>query len=125
MSYATVEDVQARRLEELTDEQAALVAVLLEDAAVLIDSETTIDTDNEKQLAAAKMVSCNVVNRALQASESDMYGVSNASYTMGPFSQSATFSNPSGDLYLSRTEKDMLNVGGTVISSMRAMVGWS
>ena len=65
-----------------------------------------------------------MVNRALMASTSDALGVSNASYTMGPFSQSATFSNPSGDLYLTANERRMLGAGATAIGSMRAKVGW-
>lgn len=124
MAYATVEDLEAR-YGELSSDLQEQAEVLLDDAAVLIDSQATIDSEDEQQLAAAKMVSCAVVNRALQASASDMYGVSNASYTMGPFSQSATFSNPSGDLYLTAQEKRLLGAGGTIISSMRAQVGWS
>lgn len=124
MAYATVEDVQARRLEELSDAEADLASVLLDDAAVLIDSVATIDPEDEQALERAKTVSCNMVNRALMASTSDALGVSNASYTMGPFSQSATFSNPSGDLYLTSNERRMLGAGATAIGSMRAKVGW-
>lgn len=123
MAYATVEDVQARRLDELTDEEAALASVLLDDAAVLIDSVAEIDPEDGQMLERARTVSCNMVNRALAASASDAYGVSNASYTMGPFSQSATFSNPSGDLYLTATEKRMLGASGSRIGSIRAQVG--
>ena len=46
MAYATVEDVQARRLEELSDAEADLASVLLDDAAVLIDSVATIDQED-------------------------------------------------------------------------------
>lgn len=123
MAYATVDDVQERRVQQLTDEECALAAVLLDDAAVLIDSVATIGQGDEVLLARARTVSCNMVNRALLASASDAYGVSNASYTLGPFTQSATFSNPSGDLYLTATEKRMLGAGGTAIGSMRAQVG--
>lgn len=124
MAYATVADLEGR-YGELSSDLQERAEVLLDDAATLIDASATIDPESETQLAAAKMVSCAVVNRALQASESDMYGVSDASYTMGPFSQSATFSNPSGDLYLTSGERRLLGAGGTVIGSMRAQVGWS
>ena len=123
MAYATISDLEARYGEvdaELTDRAQAL----LEDAATILDARVVVDISDQQQRERLCLVSCAMVNRALQAAASDVYGVSNTSYTMGPFTQSATFANPSGDLYLTKGERDLLGIGGSVIGSIRARVGW-
>ena len=120
MAYATIEDLEAR-YGELTGEMQGRASVLLDDAAVLIDSAATIDT--EARESAALVVSCAMVNRALQAAESDAYGISQASMTAGSYSQSMSFANPSGDLYLTGTEKSMLGIGMGYIGSIRPRIG--
>ena len=124
MAYATVSDLNRRRTEPLTDEEkVSLAEALLDDAATMLDALVTVDPSDQQQLERLRMVSCAMVNRALQAAGSEAYGVSEASYTMGPFTQSATFSNPSGDLYLTSRECDLLGIGGTAIVGIRARVG--
>ena len=71
MAFATVEDLEAR-WRTLTPEEQAMAAVLLDDAAVKL-SEWEIDGD-EKQAAKLKIVSCDMVKRAMKVSESDMEG---------------------------------------------------
>lgn len=120
MAYATVQDLEAR-YGALTDGQQERASVLLDDAAVLIDSAATIDT--EARESAAKVVSCAMVNRALQAAESDAYGVSQATMTAGSYSQSMSFANPSGDLYFTSTEKALLGISGGYIGSIQPRIG--
>jgi len=120
MAYATVQDLEAR-YGALTDEQQERASVLLDDAAVLIDSAATIDT--EARESAARVVSCAMVNRALQAAESDAYGVSQATMTAGSYSQSMSFANPSGDLYFTSTEKALLGISGGYIGSIQPRIG--
>lgn len=120
MAYATIEELESR-YGALTDEQQERASVLLDDAAVLIDSAATIDT--EARESAARVVSCAMVNRALQAAESDAYGVSQATMTAGSYSQSMSFANPSGDLYFTSTEKALLGIGGGYIGSIRPRIG--
>ena len=122
MAYATIDDLEAR-YGEVATELRDRAAALLEDAATIIDSRVAVDISDQRQMRRLALVSCAMVNRALQAAESDAYGVSNASYTMGPFTQSATFANPSGDLYLTKGERDLLGIGGSVIGSIRARAG--
>lgn len=122
MAYATIDDLEARYGEvayELRDRAQAL----LDDAATMLNAWVEVDISDQQQRERLKIVSCAMVNRALQAAASDVYGVSNASYTMGPFTQSATFSNPSGDLYLTKGEKSLLGISGTRISSIRPRIG--
>ena len=121
MAYATYTDLEAIWRPLSADEQEQATA-LLEYAAVIIDAYATIDATDEEQLTRAKYVSCSMVRRAMMASESDMIGISQASATMGPFNQQATFSNPTGDLYLTGTEKGMLGANGSFIASVRPVI---
>ena len=121
MAYATYSDLEAIWRPLSADEQEQATA-LLDYAAVIIDAYATIDATDEEQLTRAKYVSCSMVRRAMQASESDMIGISQASATMGPFNQQATFSNPTGDLYLTGTEKGMLGANGSFIASVRPVI---
>lgn len=121
MAYATVEDLEAR-YGDLTDERQEQAAVLLDDAAVIIDAVVTVDEAHE---AAAKVVSCAMVNRALSAYESDMYGITQQTMTAGSYSQSMSYTNPSGDLYMTGTEKAMLGISGGYIGSIRPRIGGS
>ena len=125
MAYATIEDYESRYGAVEGTEARARVTTRLGDAAVYIDSRVEVDPDDGHQAEALKIVSCAMVNRSMAAEESDAVGVSNASYTMGPFSQSATFSNPSGDLYFTASEKALLGMNGSLIESIRPVVGWS
>lgn len=122
MAYATYEDLQAR-WRTLTESEQATATVLLDDAAAIIDAYVLIDTENEGQMERAKYVSCSMVRRSMMASESDLVGINQASATMGPFSQQATFTNPTGDLYLTAQEKAMLGAGSSFIGAVRAKIG--
>ena len=124
MAYATPADVAARWNRTFTEGETQQAAVLLDDAAVLIDAYVTIDADDPQQLAAAKNVSCSMVMRAMQASAADAFGVNNMSATMGPFTQQVTYANPSGELYMTGTEKTLLGANGTLIGSIRPVIGW-
>ena len=121
MAYATYTDLEAIWRPLSVDEQATATA-LLDYAAAIIDAYATMDATDEEQMKRAKYVSCSMVRRSMQASESDMIGISQASATMGPFSQQATFSNPTGDLYLSNTEKGILGASGSFVASVRPVI---
>lgn len=127
MAYATLSDLDARRPEDdpVPDNLAEQAQTLLEDASTMIDALIggEVDPNDEQMLSRARMVSCAMVNRALAAAGSDAYGLSEASYAMGPFSQTAHFANPSGDLYFTAREKGLLGAGRGYIRSMRAQVG--
>lgn len=122
MAYATYEDLQAR-WRTLTEAEQETATVLLDDAAAIIDAYVLIDTADEGQMERAKYVSCSMVRRSMMASESDLVGINQASATMGPFSQQATFANPTGDLYLTAQEKAMIGAGSSFIGAVRAKIG--
>lgn len=112
MAYATTSDVQERITRELSDDELTVCATLLEDAAVLIDSFNPKASDN-----ARKVVSCRMVVRALGDGNSSgvPVGASQGSIAALGYSQSWTMgSGASGELYLSKTDKQMLGGGSKV-----------
>jgi len=113
-TYATYEDVQARMNKTLTSSEQALCNTLLGDAAVMIDNY------NSKASAdAKKIVSCRMVIRAMSVDDTIPYGSIQGTMTAGNYSQ--TFQMPSngsvGELYLSKTDKDLLGGHGNSIGS--------
>lgn len=119
MAYATVADLEAR-WRSLTEAEEAQASVLLDDAAAYLQALVEVDPDDEVQAANLKMVSCNMVKRAMSSSASDAFGVTNATATMGPFSQQVAYANPSGDMYVSKSERAILGIGTATIGSIRA-----
>lgn len=123
MAYATVDDLEAR-FGALSEGERSIAAVLLGDAAVYLDSLVAVDPANDHQANALMVVSCNMVRRAMQQSVSAL-GIEQATASMGPFSQTAQFSNPSGGLYVSAAEKALLGADGGYIGTIPARVrGW-
>lgn len=112
MAYATVDDVQERMTRTMTEAEQDLCAVLLDDAAVLIDAyNVNADAD------AKKVVSCRVVIR--QMGDGDTAGVpigaTQGSMSGLGYSQSWTVGNGTvGELYLGRTDKKLLGVGDKI-----------
>ena len=119
MAFATVADLEAR-WRDLSDAEEARASVLLDDAAAYLQSLVEVDPDDEVQAANLKMVSCNMVKRAMSSAASDAFGVTNATATMGPFSQQVAYANPSGDMYVSKSERAILGIGTATIGSIRA-----
>ena len=123
MAYASVQDVEAR-WRGLDSDEEARAAVLLDDASAMLATMVAIDADDQQQAANLKAVCCAMVIRAMVASESEAYGVSQLDYGMGPFSQAARFANPNGDLYLTGQEKQLLGIGtGGYIIDFRPQIG--
>lgn len=119
MAYADVSDLEARWRELSTDEQAR-AAVLLDDASAMLTQLVDVDETDEQQAALLKTVCCSMVTRTMSATESDSFGASNMSMTAGVYSQSWSYANPSGDMYLTRLEKKMLGIGGNKYRSIQA-----
>lgn len=124
MAYATVDDVLVM-LPGLSADGQAKASALLDFAASILDSLADIDPDDETQQTLLKQISVAMVARAVSASAYDSFGASNASMTAGPYSQSWTFSNPSGDLYLTKMERRLLKISGGYIGSIPPKIGGS
>lgn len=122
MAFADVSDIEAR-WRTLTVDEKARAAVLIEDASAVLSKLVPVEPNDEQQDALLKTVCCNMVIRAMSATESDMFGVSQSSMTAGPYSQSMNYANPSGDMYLTKMEKRMLGITSGYIGSIRPKIG--
>ena len=115
MAYATIADVQDRSTKTYSPNELSVGQTLLDDAAVLIDGYNSAASDEIK-----KVVSCRVVIRALGNSGDNgvPIGATQGSMSAMGYSQSWTLSGSgaSGELYLSKTEKQLLG-GGSKIGS--------
>lgn len=114
MSYATLADIEARMTRTLSEQEETVCTNLLDDAAVLIDAfRSTASAD------AKKVVSCRMVIRAIgDGTESVPMGATQGSMSGLGYSQSWTIGSGGsvGELYLSRTDKQLLG-GGNLIGS--------
>ena len=111
--YATVGDVEAR-WRALTDVEATRCAALI--AAARAPIRTTRPRYTQAGEATLRRVTCQMVIRAMQSG--DMAGVTQSSQTVGPFSQSWSYGNPSGDLYLTKAERQSLGSGAQTAFSV-------
>ena len=122
MAYATVADV-LKLLPDLSADGQQKAETLLDYAANILDALVNVDPTDEQQAALLSQVSVNMVVRAVSASMADAFGASNMSMTAGAYSQSWTYSNPSGDLYLTKLERQLLGISASYIGSVPAKVG--
>jgi hypothetical protein len=108
MSYATLNDVEARMSRTLSETEESLATTLLDDAGVIID------TFNANAAAdAKKIVSCRMVIRALGDGSTDAgvpLGATQGSMSALGYSQSWTMGAGAsvGELYLSKLDKQVL-----------------
>ena len=123
-SFATVQDLEARwRILEPAERDRA--KVLLEDAAVKISAAFRgLDTElsgelKEKLSGELRIVSCNMVKRAMFTDA----GVQSTQETVGPFSATHNFTNPTGDLYLAKADRKLLGLERQQIVSIMPMFG--
>ena len=104
--FATISDLEAR-WRAVSPSELIMVDALLEDASQLI-------VDQVPQAAGAsastlRRVVCSVVKRAMQAPP--VVGAESIQQGAGAYQATVNFSNPSGDLYLSKSEKQSLGWG--------------
>lgn len=112
MAYATVEDVQSRMTRALSESEQAICATMLDDAAVVIDSFNSAALDSVKLV-----VSCRMVIR--QLGDGDSVGVpigaTQGSMSGLGYSQSWTLSSgATGEMYLSKLDKQLLGYGNKI-----------
>ena len=121
MPYATVSDIEARWRSLSTDESAR-ATVLLSDASNMLTKLVDVDAGDSEQAALLNTVCCNMVIRAMSATSMDTFGVSQTSVTAGPDTQSYSYANPSGDMYLTKFEKRLLGVSTSFIGSIQPKI---
>lgn len=121
MAFADVSDLESRWRELSTDEEAR-ANVLLGDASAMLSALVEVDSSDAGQAELLKMVCCDMVIRAMSATAADTFGVSQTSMTAGPYTQSFSYSNPSGDMYLTKLEKRLLGISTSYIGTIRPMM---
>lgn len=116
-AFADVSDLEAR-WRALTGDERARAEVLLDDAAAVIEADgVDVSRPGAARARLLAMVSCDMVRRAMLASP-ERPAATQGSVTVGPFSESFTYANPTGDLYLTRAERRRLGAGGGRVGSI-------
>lgn len=111
--FATVNDLEAR-YKVLNAEERERAEVLLQDASNIIAAQMgdKVNPEDEQQKELLKAITVAMVKRSI--STNDGFGgvpVSNMQQVAGSYSQTLTYANPAGDLYLTRAEKRALGIG--------------
>lgn len=112
MAYATVEQVQGRLTRTLTEDEQIVCQNLLNDAAVMIDAFAVCAPDEAKQVVSIRMAV-----RALGDGSTAIapVGATQGSMSALGYSQSWTISGgATGELYLSKLEKQLLGKGNAI-----------
>lgn len=103
---ATVTDLEAR-WHTLTDTEKSVASTLIGDAVAYL--KRIAPNYDDIPADTLKSIVCAMVKRAMLSRDSS--GISQQSETVGSFSASYTWSNPTGDLYLTREERRQLGLG--------------
>lgn len=111
MGYATSSDIEVRLNKKFNEDEANLCNALLEDSAIIIDGFNKDASEDAK-----KLVTCRMVIRAIGNSDVDIpIGATQGSMAALGYSQSWTMSSGStGELYLSKLDKQILGVGNKI-----------
>lgn len=107
-AYATVQQLRDRWPDMPTGSDAH-AETLLDDASALMLAECPAAADADPAILV--LVAVDIVKAAMQGPEVGA-GVSSLGMTAGPYSQQVSYSNPAGDLYLSKKHKRLLGCGG-------------
>lgn len=121
MTYTTVGDVEAR-WRPLTATETTVATALIEDAEDIIgvrwpDLGDRVTAGSLRTATVVRVVAA-MVRRAMLNRDGE--GVEQRTMTVGPFSDSARYSNPNSNLYLSADEAQTLEPAGTP----RVVIGW-
>lgn len=109
MAYATVSDVQARMIRQMSTDEQSVCSNLLDDAAVIIDAYNVNAAADAKKLVSVRMVT-----RAMgDGTDAGIpMGATQGSMSALGYSQSWTIgAGSAGELYLGKLEKKLLETG--------------
>lgn len=125
-AFATTRDLE-NRWRELDGTEKERAETLLLDATAKItsmcnDSGVTIEATDEVQAHNLKAITCEMVKRAM-LSAVDTAPVTNYSQGAGGYTESFTYANPTGNLYLTSDEKKLLGIKRQRIFSVKPAGG--
>lgn len=124
MAITKLSDLEKRYRPLFGDEKAKAEA-LIDDAEALIGAHLSAPLSSLDARLVISVV-CAMVKRAMAASNTE-YGelpITNTSRTAGSYSESFTFANPAGDLYLTGQEKKSLGIGKARIGTIRPKIAY-
>lgn len=101
--FATADDL-ARTWHAFTDDETVRVDALMDTASVIVMAWA--GWWRRVPAAVLRVVVCDMVKRSLL--NEDMGGITQSTQTANGFTEALTYANPSGDLYLSSLNKQML-----------------
>lgn len=124
-AFATTEAL-TKRWRALSDVERERAEALLMDASVIVltmcaKHGVEIGGD-ELQAQNLERITCEMVKRAM-LSPVDQAPMSQFSQTAGSYSESGTYVNPTGDLYMTASERKSLGIGRQRMFSIRPMGG--
>ena len=120
--YATIADLRAKY--NLNPSQEAVAETYLEDASILIRDMLAAEGKSVEDYLddTVTKITRDVAYRGLSAVQ-DGSIVSQYTQSAVGYSETFTFSNPQGDLYLTKLEKKQLGIGGSRMYSIYPHVG--
>ncbi|CAH0233984.1 hypothetical protein SRABI26_02724 [Arthrobacter sp. Bi26] len=65
----------------------------------------------ELDASVPELVVCRMVKRSMDAPDSQIAGVNQIQQSAGPFGQTLSFTNPDGNVYLSKSDRALLGAG--------------
>lgn len=126
--YADIDDIEARFRPIVDEDERKRAEALIVDASVMIAFElnrvgkqSNPATFSEDFKMAVKSVVCAMAKRSLVSGISA--DITQESSSVGGYSQSFTYANPTGDMYIKDSEKRLLGLKQMTIKSISPMTG--
>ena len=125
--FATVAELQ-QRWQDLNADEQARAKVTLQDATAYImtlckQSGVELPTPDKPDGLMSqnlKSVCCGIVRRMLSSADA-LAGVKSSQTMTGPFMETFSYENPTGDMYLTAAEKKLLGIGRQRISCVNTL----
>lgn len=109
--FAEVSDLEGR-WRKLSDSEQTIAETLLTDASIMVRNRASDAKHTDAD--TLRMVVCEMVKRAMAGPMAAGMGVNSIQQGAGPYQQTAQFTNPLGDLYLSKSDLKDLGSGKQV-----------
>ena len=109
--FAEVSDLEGR-WRPLSDSEQTIAETLLTDASIMVRNRASDAKHTDAD--TLRMVVCEMVKRAMAGPMAAGMGVNSIQQGAGPYQQTASFTNPLGDLYLSKSDLKDLGSGRQV-----------
>ena len=109
--FAEVSDLEGR-WRPLSDSEQTIAETLLTDASIMVRNRASDAKHTDAD--TLRIVVCEMVKRAMAGPMAAGMGVNSIQQGAGPYQQTASFTNPLGDLYLSKSDLKDLGSGRQV-----------